>query len=64
MKVKTQGVIILLVGILGAVFVSIFDVLVGKPVNDITGPRSIIALIACVLLIIMGIRFLLKKPKL
>lgn len=63
MKVKIQGVILLLSGIVGAVLVSTYDILAGKPVNDITGPKSIPALIICAVLIVMGVRFLLKKPQ-
>lgn len=60
---KTKGVILILLGVLGAIFVSAFDIITKKPVNDITGPKSISALIFCALLIILGIRFSVKKPK-
>jgi len=60
---KTKGLILIIIGILGSIFVCVFDILVGKPVNDITGPKSISALVFCGFLIIIGIRFLLKKPR-
>jgi len=58
---KKKGFIIILLGILGTVLVCTFDIMMGKPVNDITGPRSIAALIVCGLLVITGIRLLRKK---
>ncbi|MBU0549510.1 MAG: hypothetical protein KKH80_02235 [Candidatus Omnitrophica bacterium] len=60
---KRKGVILIVLGILGIIFVSIFDIIMGKPVNDITGPSSILALIICGLLIIIGITYLKKKIK-
>jgi hypothetical protein len=60
---KTRGIILIIIGILGSIFVCVFDTIVGKPVNDITGPKSISMLVFCGILIIIGIRFLLKKPK-
>ena len=54
---------LLLVGVFGAIFVLTFDIITGKPVNDITGPKSISALVICGLFIIGGIRLLLRKPK-
>ncbi len=60
---KIKGIILIIIGVLGAAFVCTFDVITGKPVNDITGPRSIIALAVCVLLIIAGMRFLLKGSR-
>ena len=62
MKIKTKGVILIIFGIAGAIFVSMFDIIAGKPENMI-GPKSIIAIIICVLLIVQGIVSLLKKPK-
>ncbi|MFC1658913.1 hypothetical protein ACFL1D_05980 [Candidatus Omnitrophota bacterium] len=60
MKLK-RGAVLILAGLAGCIFVSVFDILVGKPVNDITGPKSISALLVCGFLIILGIRLLLKK---
>jgi hypothetical protein len=60
---KVKGSILIILGILGAIFISTFDILTGKPVNDISGPRSIYALIFCGILIFIGIRFLLKSKK-
>jgi hypothetical protein len=58
---KAKGIILIALGILGAIFVCTFDIIVGKPVNDIGGPKSIAALIFCGILIILGIRFIFKK---
>lgn len=60
---KIKGTILIILGILGAIFVSTFDILMGKPVNNISGPKSISALIFCGILIIIGIRFLSKSKK-
>lgn len=59
---KAKGIVSITVGILGAIFVCMFDVIAGKPVNDITGPISIFTLILCGLLIIIGI-WSLCRPK-
>jgi len=59
---KAKGIVSITVGILGAIFVCMFDVIAGKSVNDITGPISIFALILCGLLIIIGI-WSLCRPK-
>ena len=58
---KARAVVLLALGVLGAIFVCTFDILTGKPVNDITGPKSIAALIFCGILVIFGVRLLLKK---
>lgn len=60
---KAKGIILIVLGILGIIFVCSFDIIVGKPVNDITGPKSISALVICGIFIIIGIGFLLKGPK-
>ena len=59
---KTKGLILIVLGVVGALFVSTFDIIVGKARNHI-GPKSMIALTICGLLIIQGILSLLKKPK-
>ncbi|MFC1514374.1 hypothetical protein ACFL5X_00535 [Candidatus Omnitrophota bacterium] len=60
---KAKGVVLIMLGVLGAIFVGTFDILAGKPVNDITGPKSISALIICGAFILIGFRFLLKVKK-
>jgi len=60
---KVKGIILVLLGLLGGIFVLIFDIIMGKPVNDITGPKSISALIFCGILMILGIRFVLKSSR-
>nr|MBU1327929.1 hypothetical protein [Candidatus Omnitrophota bacterium] len=59
---KTKSLILIMLGVVGIVFTSTFDIIAGKAENYI-GPKSIIAIIICGLLIILGIIFLLKKPK-
>lgn len=58
---KVKSIMLIVLGVLGIVFVCVFDTIVGKPVNDITGPRSIFALFFCGLAIIAGIRLLLRS---
>ncbi len=60
---KVKAIALILIGVLGGTLVCTFDKIAGKPVNDITGPKSIIALIICGLLIILGIYLLLKKSE-
>lgn len=60
---KMKGLVLILLGILGAAFVSTFDIIMRKPVNDITGPKSTPALAACALAIIAGIYFCLSGRK-
>jgi len=62
-EMKKKGIILIALGILGTIFVCTFDILMGKPVNDISGPKSISALIFCGILIIMGFCFILKGAK-
>lgn len=57
---KKKGVLLILVGIAGIIFVSTFDIIMGKPVNDVTGPKSIAGFIASIIFIISGIKILLK----
>ena len=59
---KTKGLVLIVLGAVGAIFVSTFDIIAGKAENYI-GPKSIIALIICALLMIQGVISLLKKPK-
>jgi len=59
---KTKGPLLIVLGVVGAIFVSTFDIIAGKAENYI-GPKSIIALIVCALLIVQGVISLLKKPK-
>ena len=60
---KRKAVTLVTLGILGAIFVCTYDIIVGKSVCDISGPKSISALVICGLFIIVGIRFLLKSLK-
>jgi hypothetical protein len=62
MKIKTKGFILIVLGIAGAIFVSTFDIIAGKPKNMI-GPKSIAALLFCALLIIKGAISFFKKPQ-
>ncbi len=60
---KVKAILLILLGVLGAVFVCTLDIIMGKPVNDISGPKSISVIVICALLIIAGIYFLLGKKK-
>lgn len=60
-SIKTKGFFCLTAGLLGIVFVLIFDIIVGKPVNDISGPKSIFALVICAGLLVLGIRLSGRK---
>ncbi len=60
---KAKGIILVLLGVLGVIFVCTFDIITGKPVNDITGPKSISVLIICGIFIILGIRFVLRSSR-
>ncbi|MFH1339308.1 MAG: hypothetical protein ABIH40_05655 [Candidatus Omnitrophota bacterium] len=60
---KVKGVVLIVLGVLGAIFVCTYDIITGKPVNDITGPKSISALVISGIFIITGIRFLLTSSK-
>lgn len=60
---KAKGVILITLGVLGCIFVCTFDIIVGKTVNDITGPKSIPALIISAIFIITGVCLLLKSSK-
>lgn len=59
---KTIGNALIVLGALGIIFVCSWDIIARKAVNDITGPKSIAALIVSVILIIIGI-LSLKKQK-
>ncbi|MBU0693703.1 MAG: hypothetical protein KKC11_03420 [Candidatus Omnitrophica bacterium] len=58
---KVKSIMLIVLGVLGIIFVCAFDTLAGKPVNDITGPRSVSAFFICGLAIIAGIRLFLKS---
>jgi len=60
---KIKGIALIILGILGAIFICTFDIIVGKPVNDISGPISISALVFCGLLVLAGVTFVLKSVK-
>ena len=60
---KVKGITLVLLGVLGVIFVCTFDIIAGKPVNDITGLKSTLALIVCGIFIILGINFVLKSSR-
>lgn len=60
---KAKGALLCILGILGVVFVYMYDIVLGKPINDITGPKSIVAFSLCGISIVKGFQFLRKKPK-
>jgi len=61
MRSSVKGLVFIIFGIVLAIFTSIFDIIAGKPVNDVTGPKSILGFILSAILVIMGIRKLVKK---
>jgi len=58
---KKKGTILILIGIIGALFEGTFDIIAGKPVNDISGPKSIAGFLVCAILIVLGAKMLVKK---
>jgi len=60
---KKKGLILIVLGIVGVIFICLIDVIMGKPVNDVTGPKSIIGLIISSIFIIRGIYILQKSSK-
>ena len=60
---KIQGIVLLVVGVLGSVLVGTFDLLVGKGINDLSGPKSIAALAVFAIFVASGVRFILMQPK-
>lgn len=61
MKPKTKGIVLILLGIAGIILVCNIDVIMKKPVNDITGPKSLVGFVISAILIIAGIKLLAKK---
>ena len=60
---RKKAIILIALGVLGAIFISTFDIIMGKPVNDLTGPKSIIGFIICGIFILKGVLALFsKKP--
>lgn len=60
---KRKGLLLITLGVIGALLVFNFDMIVGKPVNDISGPKSIIALLISATAIIIGAMIILKGKK-
>lgn len=58
---KKKGVFLIILGILGIIFVCTYDILVGKPVNDFTGPKSYLGFAISGALILVGVRLWLTK---
>ncbi len=58
---KKRAQFLVLLGLLGAIFVVTIDMIMGKPVNDFSGPKSTPALVVCGLLIFAGCILLFKK---
>ena len=61
MKPKIKGAVLVLLGIAGVIFVSTFDIIMKKPVNNVCGPKSIAGFIISGIFILTGIRLLTKK---
>jgi hypothetical protein len=60
---RKKAVMFIVLGIVGVIFVCSWDIIMRKPVNDITGLKSVSALIICVALIARGTSLCLKKTK-
>ena len=60
---KKRGQFLVLLGLLGAIFVVTVDMVMGKPVNDFSGPKSTPALKICGISIIAGIVLYFKDGK-
>ena len=52
---KHGGLFLIILGIVGSALVFTWDIIMKKPVNDITGFRSVAALAVCVVLVILGV---------
>jgi hypothetical protein len=50
-----SGLILITLGALGCLAIILYDPLMGKPVNDFTGPVSTPALVFCAVVILAGI---------
>lgn len=61
MKPKVKGIILVLLGIAGLLLVCTIDIIMKKPVNDITGPKSLLGFIISGVLIVAGVKVLAKK---
>jgi hypothetical protein len=58
---KNNGIVLIIAGAIGSALIISWDPLMKKPVNDFSGPVSTPALIACALLVVIGIFLQLKK---
>lgn len=58
---RTKGILLIVSGVAGVIFVCIYDLLVGRGRISIIGPRSFTALAICAGLIIAGIIYISKK---
>ncbi|MBU1006342.1 MAG: hypothetical protein KKH08_01950 [Candidatus Omnitrophica bacterium] len=58
---KNKGKNLVALGVLGVIGILLFDIILKKPVYNISGPKSITGFIICGILIIAGLIFLKKK---
>lgn len=58
---KHGGLFLIILGILGSALVFTWDIIMKKPINDISGFKSIAALAICVVLIILGVMKLVRE---
>ncbi|MBU1006809.1 MAG: hypothetical protein KKH08_04370 [Candidatus Omnitrophica bacterium] len=58
---KKNGKNLITLGVLGVIGILLFDIVLRKPVYNISGPKSITGFIICGILIIAGLIFLKKK---
>ena len=57
---KTKGIVLMSIGIAGALLVSVYDLLMGRG-RISYGPYSLIAWVICAVLIISGVMWTFKK---
>ncbi|MBM3249516.1 MAG: hypothetical protein FJZ09_01545 [Candidatus Omnitrophica bacterium] len=59
---KRKGLLLVILGVIGALYVYFFDLLMGKPMNDVTGPKSVVAFVICGILVLAGLRIAFGCP--
>lgn len=60
---KRSAIALIIMSSMGVIFVSNFDLMMRKPVNDISGPKSIVAFFVCGIMFFVGVYFLIKDAQ-
>lgn len=58
---KKKALLLIIFGVVGVIFILNFDVIMGKSVNDVTGPKSFFGFFISFLAIFEGIKMLIVK---